>query len=457
MRVRKQDAQPLRGFRELPPEDFAAKLRVIETSRALFKLYGYEEMEIPTVEPAALIELKSGEEIRHRMFRFRDLGGRDVVLRPEGTPSVARYVAFKLKGKRMPVRLSYVANMFRYDEPQRGRFREFTHVGCELFGSSSLLADVEVLDITLTLLSELGFSDFTVKIGHQGVIRAVLDKFGITGVRQDAVLGMIDRGERQKLAKSLGRRGSELNLLMKDLAETKGRDTELIFSRARDLVSDIPQALKRLEELRELVDFANEVANGRIMIDLGFARGIEYYTGMIFEVSVKGLNLAVAGGGRYDGLCSLLGAEVPAVGMALGVDRLVMGEEFGRVDKVSPYATVVILDPGSHRYGLRVLKELRGGGTPVTLDLSTGSLSSRMERVAVRGFKFAVIVGQSEAAEGKVTVKDMEKGAQQTTTLGEAKALMQNSLRRTGLAWPAGDPTSGNGADGERGWEGRRA
>jgi len=434
LKIRKQDVQPLRGFRELSPEDFAAKLRVIETSRALFRLYGYEEMEIPTVEPAALIELKSGEEIRHRMFRFRDLGGRDVVLRPEGTPSVARYVAFKLKGKPLPVRLSYVANMFRYDEPQRGRFREFTHVGCELFGSASLLADMEVLDIALTLLSKLGFSDFTVKIGHQGAVRAVLDKFGITGAHQDAVLGMIDRGERQKLAKSLGRTRSGLGHMMKDMAEIKGKEIEPTLCRAKNMLREIPKALQSLEELRELVSFANEIAKGRIMVDLGFARGIEYYTGMIFEVSVKGFNLAVAGGGRYDGLCSLLGADVPAVGMALGVDRLVMGDEFERAEQVSPYATVIILDSGSQKYGLRVLKELREGGIPATFDLSTGSLSSRMERVADRRSKFAVIVGQREVAEGKVTVKDMTTGTQQTTPLGEAKMLMQDMLRRTGLA-----------------------
>ncbi|HYA22444.1 MAG TPA: ATP phosphoribosyltransferase regulatory subunit, partial [Thermoproteota archaeon] len=191
--------QPLKGFRELSPEDFLKKKRIVERSRELFRLYGYEEVEIPTVEPSALIELKSGEEIRHRMFKFKDLGGRSVVLRPEGTPSVARYVVTKLRGKPFPVRLSYVSNMFRYDEPQRGRFREFTHVGFELFGSDSPLADMEILEVTSMLLSGLGFVDFEVKMGDQGTLRAVLEKFGIRGSLQDRLLGMIDRNEEKEV------------------------------------------------------------------------------------------------------------------------------------------------------------------------------------------------------------------------------------------------------------------
>lgn len=421
--------RPLRGFRELSPEDFAAKLRVIETSRSVFKLYGYEEIEIPTVEPAALIELKSGEEIRHRMFRFTDLGGHDVVLRPEGTPSVTRYVASRLRGKPLPVRLAYVANMFRYDEPQRGRFREFTHIGAELFGSSSMLADMEIIDVTLTMLSKLGFNDFTLKIGHQGILRAVLDRFGISGARQDEVLSIIDRRDKQKLADILRTAKPGLIHLMKELTGIRGKEGEVVYDQARDLLKDMPRALESLDELDELARSESEAVGGKTVVDLGFARGIEYYTGMIFEVSVKGLNLAVAGGGRYDGLCSLFGADLPAVGMALGVDRLVLGEEFEQVTQPSPLATVMILDPKSQRYGLRVAKELRASEIPTLLDLSMGSLSSRMEKVAGRGFRFAVLVGQKEVAESKVTVKDMRTGIQEMIPLEEVTRLIERSSR----------------------------
>jgi len=216
---------------------------------------------------------------------------------------------------------------------------------------------------------------------------------------------------------------------MKELTGIRGKSVEAAYKRARDLLKDMPLALESLDELEELATSGSEAAGGKVVVDLGFARGIEYYTGMIFEVSVRGLNLAVAGGGRYDGLCSLFGADLPAVGMALGVDRLVLGEEFEQIAQPPPVATVMILDPKSQGYGLRVAKELRAGGIPTTLDLSMGSLSSRMEKVAGREFRFAILVGQKEAAESKVTVRDMKTGTQEMIPLGDTIRLIERASR----------------------------
>ena len=428
LRIRKEAVRPLKGFRELSPEDFARKRRIVERSREFFRLYGYEEVEIPTVEPTALIELKSGEEIRHRMFRFKDLGGRDVVLRPEGTPSVARYVATKLRGKPLPVRLSYVANMFRYDEPQKGRFREFTHVGFELFGSNNPLADMEVLEITSMLLSDLGFADFKVKIGDQGTLRAVLARFGVRNSLQDRLLGMIDRNEERESSRLLRRVRPELAKLMKELTSIRGNNIEEAFDRAGNLVMEVPEAIKSLARFRELVDYANEVTGGKVVVDFGFARGIEYYTGMIFEVYVKGLSIAVAGGGRYDSLCSLFGADIPAVGVAVGVDRLVLGDEFPKTEPSPPAAVVLLLDQGFFGYGASVARELRSNGVPTLLDLSTGSLSSRLEKAAKRQTRFAVLIGQRETKERTVTVKDLATGTQQLLSVDGVLQFVRQGL-----------------------------
>jgi len=429
LRPKKGDLRPLRGFKETSPDEFARKMKVLEKARQLFGLYCYDEIEIPTVEPAALIELKSGEEIRHRMFRFKDLGGRNVVLRPEGTPSVARYAASRLKGKPMPVRLSYVGNMFRYDEPQRGRFREFTHVGFELFGSRSPIADMEIVEITSELLSGLGVHDFSFKFGHQGVLRSVLEKSGVTGNIQDRVLGMIDKGEDSKVAATLRKAPPALLRTMKRLAATRGSDVNEVFGEAGCILSDVPESAPSLTEFRELVNFASEEIKQRVVVDFGFARGIEYYTGMIFEVYARGLNLAIAGGGRYDRLCALVGSDIPAVGVAVGVDRLMMVEEFPQARKALPLAIVLILDGGAHRYGLRVARQLRGNGIPVLLDLSSGSLSSRLERAVKRGGNFAILIGSKEAAEEVVTMKDLTSGLQKTLPLKEAAQTLVAASR----------------------------
>ena len=428
LRISKRAVQPLKGFRELSPEDFVKKKKIVERSRELFRLYGYEEVEIPTVEPSALIELKSGEEIRHRMFRFKDLGGRGVVLRPEGTPSVARYVVTKLKGKPLPVRLSYVANMFRYDEPQRGRFREFTHVGFELFGSSNPLADMEILEITSVLLSGLGFVDFEAKIGDQGTLRAVLAKFGIRGSLQDRLLGMIDRNEEKEISRALRKGRPGLAKLMKELTSVRENDVEKAFDKADNLVRGIPEAVQSLARFRELVNYANAVTGGKVMVDFGFARGIEYYTGMVFEVYVKGLNVAVAGGGRYDDLCSLFGADIPAVGVAVGVDRLALGDEFPKIELSPPVAIVLLLDQGLIEYGASVARELRSNGVPTLFDLSTGSLSSRLEKAAKRQSRFAVLIGQRETKDRTVTVKDLATGMQQLLPFDGVSQFVRQEL-----------------------------
>lgn len=429
MKISKRAVQPLKGFRELSPEDFLKKKEIIERSREIFRLYGYEEIEIPTVEPSALIDLKSGEEIRHRMFKFRDLGGRNVVLRPEGTPSVARYVVTKLRGKPFPVRLSYVSNMFRYDEPQRGRFREFTHVGFELFGSGSPLADMEILEVTSMLLSGLGFADFEVKMGDQGTLRAVLEKSGIRGLSQDRLLGMIDRNEEKEISRVLRKSPPGLAKQMKELTGIRGNDVGRAFDMANDLASGIPKAEQSLTEFRELVDYCNTVTGGKVSIDFGFARGIEYYTGMIFEVYVKGLNVAVAGGGRYDGLCSLFGSDIPAVGVAIGVDRLALGDEFPKIELDSPAAIVLLLDQGLTGYGTKVARELRSNGVSTLFDLSTGSLSSKLEKAAKRRIRFVLLIGQKETKGGIVTVKDLTTGTQQAVPLdGVAQFVRQGLL-----------------------------
>jgi len=199
--------QPLRGFRELTPEEFGRKALVISKAMEFFRLYGYEEVETPTLEPLKLIELKVGEEIRHRMFRFKDLSGREVVLRPEGTVSIARLMATRLKATPLPARLSYIGNMFRYDEPQRGRFREHTQIGFELFGSESMLADLEILEISVRLLRDLEFKEYRFKIGHEGILRRIMDDFDLVADKQDALLGMIDRNEHDSVRSELKQQG----------------------------------------------------------------------------------------------------------------------------------------------------------------------------------------------------------------------------------------------------------
>ncbi len=412
--------KPLRGFRELTPEEFGRKTLVISKAEELFRLYGYEEVEIPTLEPLKLIELKVGDEIRHRMFRFKDLSGREVVLRPEGTISIARLMATRLKAAPLPARLSYIGNMFRYDEPQRGRFREHTQIGFELFGSGSMLADLEVLEISVRLLRDLGFKEYHFKIGHEGILRRIMDDFGIKVDKQDALLGMMDRKEWDSVRSELKQQGkAELLGLLEKMSSLKGSDQGSIFEKARKSLKEIPGIQTLLDDFKKMVDFLHDITGGLVIVDLGFARGLEYYTGMIFEVYVKGLEIAVAGGGRYDGLCKLFGLDIPAVGFALGVDRLILGDEAPKTPK-QPFVSLIPVTETVHEYAFQVGGELRRTGIPVITEFPTKSLSSTMEKVSKKEARFAVIIGDKEASTKTVTIKDMKSGEQELCTLDVA-------------------------------------
>ena len=166
----------LRGMRDLLPEALAKKHVVVNTIRKCFRLYGYREIETPVLESLRLLNAKSGEEIRHRLYSFKDLGGREIALRAEMTPSVARIVANEMRTIAKPLRLGYIANCFRYDNPQMGRHREFWQAGFELFGSPRTEADTEIIMVNHDLMTRLGFRDFTIKIGHVGILRSLLEQ-----------------------------------------------------------------------------------------------------------------------------------------------------------------------------------------------------------------------------------------------------------------------------------------
>jgi len=422
--------RPLRGFRELTPEEFERKGLVISKAKECFRLYGYEEVETPTLEPLKLIELKVGEEIRHRMFRFKDLSGREVVLRPESTISIARLMATRLKAAPLPVRLSYVANMFRYDEPQRGRFREHTQIGFELFGSGSILADLEELEISTRLLQDLGFKDYRFKIGHEGILRRIMGHFDVKADEQDALLGMIDRDEWDSVRSELKQQDkTELLGLLEKMSSLRGSDPNAIFEKARKILKEMEGIHAPLDDFKKMVDFLHGITGGRVLVDLGFARGLEYYTGMIFEVYVKGLEIAVAGGGRYDGLCKLFGLDIPAVGFALGVDRLILGDEAPKISK-RQFVSLIPITEGVHEYAFQVGQELRKRDVPVITEFPTKSLSSTMEKVSKKGARFAVIVGDKEASTKTVTIKDMKSGVQELCTLDAAvQKISENDQR----------------------------
>jgi histidyl-tRNA synthetase len=414
----------VRGMRDLMPVD-AERMRYVEqVSRTISKIYGYDEIITPVLESYDLLAAKTSEEIRERMYTFKDLGGRKVAMRPEFTASVARLVAAKLRNEPKPMRLFSVGSLYRYDEPQYGRFREFWQSNYELFGSDRPEADAEILILTNDLLTKLGLQNFCFKIGHTGILKGVLDQEGLDEAKQNSVRQLLDKKlwtDALVVAREAGVSQKCLNVL-ESLFETRNEDAFKVLESVKETVRGYESAVAAVENLWIILELVKDSgAHLDVVVEAGFARGLEYYTGIIFESYIPGLDIALGGGGRYDKLIQLFGGEpISAVGVAQGIDRIVLAL---KKQKVSPKTAkekrviVISIKDESMAKALELSDMLRKSGLPVEVAVMGRSISRALADADRRGVAYAVIVGPKELEEKKVVLKDMNKGEQRTVPI----------------------------------------
>jgi histidyl-tRNA synthetase len=416
----------VRGMRDLMPVDAERMRRVEQVSREVSKLYGYEEIITPVLESYDLLAAKTSEEIRERMYTFKDLGGRKVALRPEFTASVARLVAAKLRNEPKPMRLFSAGSLYRYDEPQYGRFREFWQSNYELFGSPRPEADAEILMLTNDLLKRLGLKNYRFKIGHTGILRGILDQEGMDEAKQNSVRQLLDKKSwEEALAIARGADVSQKCLAaLERLFETRGEDAFKVLENVKETVQGYDGAVAAAENLWEILELVKDSgAKLDVMVEAGFARGLEYYTGIIFESFVPGIDVALGGGGRYDKLIQLFGGEpIPAVGVAQGIDRIVLALKKQKVSpKTGKERSVVVISVKDESMGkaLELSDALRKSGLAVEVAVMGRSVSKALADADRRGVAYAVIVGPKELEEEKVVLREMKKRTQQTVLISD--------------------------------------
>jgi histidyl-tRNA synthetase len=425
----------IRGMRDFLPKD-AEKMRYVEViARDLARLYGYEEVITPVVEHYDLLAAKSGEEIRERMYTFKDMGGRRVALRPEFTSSIARLVATKIRNEPKPMKLFCAGSLYRYDEPQYGRFREFWQANYELIGSSKPEADAEVLTLTYDLIERLGFRNYWFKIGHVGILRGILVQEGVAEEQQNTIMQLLDKkrwNEALTVAQESGASRSCVAALKK-LLEIRGKEVSRVVREAKQVVRDYESAVVAVENLREILELTKESGvKFETLIEAGFARGLEYYTGMIFESYVPKIEIALAGGGRYDKLIEIFGGEpTPALGVAQGIDRLVLAMKKQRVSSKVPEENKVMIIPVGEKMRTNAFKlslKLRKAKIPAEVEVMGRTVSKALSDADRRGVTHAVIVGPEELREGRVVLRDMKKREQKAV---EIENLSKEILRGT--------------------------
>jgi histidyl-tRNA synthetase len=358
------------------------------------------------------------------MYAFQDLGGRMVALRPEFTPSVARLVATSLRTEPKPFRLFCLGSLYRYDEPQRGRYREFWQSDFELVGSDKPEADAEILMLTNSLMKMAGLKKYSFKMGHVGLLRGILSEEKLDDKAQNATLQLMDKKQYEeaiKFAKDSGASKKCLSVLQ-DLVQLKGGKALEIVENVKECVKDYKTALAAAENLNEILKLTlDSGCKLSIFVDAGFARGLEYYTGMILEVNTPELDVAIAGGGRYDKLVELFGGQpTPATGVAHGIDRIMLAMQLQKVAiETGKDKTVMIIPVKEELKGeaLKIAHTLREASVPVEVEVMGRKVTKALEDADRRKMDYAVIVGERELKEGAVVLRNLAKREQTTVKI----------------------------------------
>lgn len=413
--------QTVRGMRDLLAEEAETLNFVIGKARKTAQLYSYKEAITPVVEPYELLSAKSGEEIRQRMFIFKDLGDRLVALRPEFTASIARLATAALKTEPKPLRVFSVGSVYRYDEPQRGRYREFWQSNYELIGSNNPEADAEAILLTNSLVRATGLRNYAFKIGNIGVIRGILNQEKVNDKVQNAVLQLMDKKKYAEALKLIKQK--KCRTLLQGLLELKGVTPFETAENIREYIAGYADAEAAADNLLDILRLVT--SNGCPVRDVepAFARGLEYYTGIIFEVNVPELEIALGGGGRYDRLIEVFGGEsTPAVGVAHGLDRIALALQTQKTNlppRSERTAMVIPVKQDLKAEALEIAEMLRKAGVAVEFEVMGRKMSRALEDADRRKINYAVIVGERELKSASVVVRNLARSEQVTVKIAE--------------------------------------
>jgi len=428
--------QTLKGFRDFLPEEMKLREYVINTFKKVFERYGYEPLETPALEYTDLMLGISGEEAEKQFFRFKDQGGRDVMMRFEVMVPMCRVIAQYKQKIVFPFKRYQIQRCWRAEKPQKGRLREFTQCDADIIGSSSMMADAEFIQMGIEAMKEFGFKNFVTRINNRkflnGMVKLVnvdsrlfygicmsldkLRKIGIENVKKELI---------EKRGISPNTAGQILKII-----STKGKNERLIKIFKKKM-ANVPEAQEGLAEIEKILDYLKTVGieEKYYRFDPSIARGLAHYTGPIWEVEViEGGVGSVAGCGRYDNIIGqyLGGKEkIPATGGSFGIERMMqILKDRKMVSMPKSYAKVLVtlFDKNLAKESIKIAAKLRKAGIAAILYPEPVRLDKQLKYADRKGIPLVVIIGPDEIKKGEMTVKDLRTGKQ--------KKLLINDLNR---------------------------
>jgi histidyl-tRNA synthetase len=430
--------QPYKGARDFYPEDKRLQKYIFGIMRKAVEKFGYEEYDAPILEPLELYLAKTGEEIvNEQTYAFKDRGGRDVVLRPEMTPTVSRMVAAKRQELAYPLRWYSIPNLWRYERPQRGRLREHWQLNVDLFGIAGLEAEYEIIQVADAIMQDFGAKRdmYTIKLNSRKLVDAILREYlGLDEVQANTLAKLIDKMHKIDHGVFV----AEADALFSPSQRESGLSKRLLDLLRITSLDGLPPQLTAhasVRELRELMDALRAAKITNIVFDITLMRGFDYYNDVVFEVvdADPENNRSMFGGGRYDGLVGLFGVEpVPTVGFGMGDVTLAnFLESHQLLPKLKPETDIYIVLVGAvYERAQPVIQELREMGLNVAADIDGRKAEKQIKTAVKKGIHYALFIGEKELKEDQYTLKDLETGTEESHGTARIVSIVKDHRKK---------------------------
>ena len=434
--------QTLRGFRDFLPAMMIPRLQIIEAAREVYSQYGFSPIDTPALEYTEILLGKGGNETDKQLYRFEDQGGRDVSMRFDLTIPFARFAAQNIGVLGTPFKRYHIAPVWRGERPARGRFREFVQCDFDTIGTDSLAADIETILVVHDLLDKIGIGEFTIRINHRQLLNGLLEQLGLLEHSKELLraLDKLPKIGKEAVVKEMvdttGVESGKAEQVLK-LAALQG-EPEAILEEARSLISSSELGQQAWSALQEITQACSNIgiASNRLSLDLSIARGLDYYTVLIFETFLTDLPDmgSISSGGRYDDLAGLYTKQkLSGVGGSLGLDRLLAAlDEMKRLDEVATTSQILVLRFVENRLAdyQKISRVLHQAGIASEVYPEAKALSKQLKYADRKKIPLALISGEDELAQNVWQLKNLRTGNQLTVPADQLAETVKAELNQ---------------------------
>lgn len=422
-KISQLSTEAYKGVRDFYPEDMAIQNYIFNIFKKVCESYGYSQYDASVLEPADLYRAKSGEEIvNDQTYTFIDRGDREVTLRPEMTPTVARMVAARKQELTFPLRWYSIPNLFRYEKPQKGRLREHWQLNVDLFGVKDTSAEVEVISLAYSIMKEIGLkdTDFQIRLNSRKIMNFIIND-----------LMSLDEETAYKISKLIDKKdklpAEDFDAGIKELLNSKSAEflTLINSKNFEEFISRLPQTLEvmeKVEEIKSVIAQLEKLGITNTVFDQTLMRGFDYYTGIVFEVydNNPANKRAVFGGGRYDDLLAIFGGEkIPAFGFGTGdvIIRDIL-ETYSKLPEYKSKTALYICTMGKEyqEYANELAQKLREAGINVAINLTDKKVGDQIKSADKQKIPYIICIGENEIKSGQFKLKNLKSGEEETLT-----------------------------------------